>query len=105
MAIPMVQVRHKTTGAKTFLPETALRNFPDYVKTPSQKSRDQVPDGSAFPAAHVVVEDDGQEPQRPQKNDSTESWRTYAVARGMAEDEAAAMGRDELVAHYDTQDA
>lgn len=50
MAIPLVQVRHKITGAKTFLPETALPNFPDYVKTPSQKSRDQVPDGSAFPA-------------------------------------------------------
>lgn len=51
MAIPLVQVRHKTTGAKTFLPETALRHFPDYVKTPSQKARDQVPDGTAFPAA------------------------------------------------------
>lgn len=50
MAIPLVQVRHKVTGRKTFLPESALRTFPDYVKTPSQKSRDQVPDGTAFPA-------------------------------------------------------
>lgn len=49
MAIPLVQVRHKKTGAKTFLPESALRFLPDYVKTPSQKSRDEVPDGTAFP--------------------------------------------------------
>ena len=51
MAIPLVQVRHKKTGRKTFLPESALRNFPDYVKTPSQKSREEVPDGTAFPVA------------------------------------------------------
>jgi len=52
MAVPLVQVRHKTTGRKTFLPETALRlpDFRDYVKTPSQKARDEVPDGTAFPA-------------------------------------------------------
>ena len=50
MAIPLVQVRNKTTGVKTFLPETALPHFPDYVKTPSQKAREQVPDGTAFPA-------------------------------------------------------
>lgn len=49
MAVPLVHVRHKKTGEKTFLPESALRFFPDYVKTPSQKSRDQVPDGTAFP--------------------------------------------------------
>lgn len=49
MAIPLVQVRHKTTGQKTFLPETALPFFPDYVKTPSQTAREEVPDGTAFP--------------------------------------------------------
>ena len=51
MAIKLIQVCHKGTGTKTFLPETALRFFPDYVKTPSQKSREEVPDGTAFPAA------------------------------------------------------
>jgi len=51
MAIPLVQVRHKHTGKKTFLPESSLANFPDYVKTPSQKAREEVPDGTAFPAA------------------------------------------------------
>lgn len=60
MAIPLVQVRHKKTGVKTFLPETALPHFPDYVKTPSQKSREQVPDGSAFP-----TETPGDEPANP----------------------------------------
>lgn len=50
MAIPLVQVRHKKTGQKTFLPETALRYLTDYVKTPSQKAREDVPDGTAFPA-------------------------------------------------------
>ena len=56
MAIPLVQVRHKVTGKKTFLPETALPNFPDYVKTPSQKAREQVPDGTAF--VGQVVDDE-----------------------------------------------
>ncbi len=53
MAIPLVQVRHKTTGAKTFLPESSLQHFPDYAKTPSQKAREEVPDGTAFPAGTV----------------------------------------------------
>lgn len=56
MAIPLVQVRHKTTGAKTFLPETALQYFGDYVKTPSQKALTEVPDGTAFPTTATDAE-------------------------------------------------
>ena len=62
MAIPLVQVRHKKTGRKTFLPETALRNFPDYVKTPSQKSREEVPDGTAYPADVAARAETDQKP-------------------------------------------
>ena len=39
--IPMISVRHKTTGAKTRLPETALPHFPDYVRTPTQRRSDE----------------------------------------------------------------
>lgn len=49
MAIKLVQVRPKGGGPKTFLPETALQHFPGYVKTGSQKARDEIPDGTAFP--------------------------------------------------------
>jgi hypothetical protein len=49
MAIPLVQVRHKATGRKGFMAESSLRYFPDWVKAPSQKARDEVPDGTAFP--------------------------------------------------------
>lgn len=71
MAIPLVHVRHKVTGAKTFLPETSLDNFPDYVRTPSQKARDEIPDGTAFPAA--VTADD-------QSADATTAATTSAPA-------------------------
>lgn len=62
MATKIVQVRHKVTGAKTFMAESALPHFPDYVKTPSQKSREEVPDGSAFPAGTAGSEPDDSTP-------------------------------------------
>jgi hypothetical protein len=106
MAIPLVQVQHKTTGAKTFLAETALPSFPDYVETSSQKAREQEPDGTAFPTAVAdEVEADEDEQQSPAKNASTEEWRSYAITQGMADDEAASMSRDDLVAHYSTEES
>lgn len=44
------------------------------------------------------------EAKRPQKNDSTEAWRAYAIARHMPEEQANGMGRDELVDHYTALD-
>jgi len=37
----LVQVRHKVTGRKAVLAETALRFFPDYVKTTRQERLDR----------------------------------------------------------------
>lgn len=36
----------------------------------------------------------------PKKSASTEVWRAFAASHGMAEEEANAMSRDELAAHY-----
>ncbi len=43
-------VRHKGTGQKAVIPEAALRHLPDYQKTAQQLRRDDIPDGTAFPA-------------------------------------------------------
>lgn len=60
MAIPQVLVEHKSTKARTFLPETALDVFPDYKPVKEQLTRDQVPDGdltapAASPAAATAA--------------------------------------------------
>lgn len=47
--------------------------------------------------------EDGDVP-RPQKNDSTASWREYAVSQGMAEAAVAEMSRDQLVHHFTPAD-
>lgn len=50
-----------------------------------------------------IVEDvdgDGVVEQLPKKSASAEVWRAFAVAHGMAEDEANSKSRDELVARY-----
>jgi len=105
MAIPLVQVRHKETGKKSFLPESALPNFPDYVKTPSQKAREQVPDGSAFPGAAADEQDSGQQtPEQPPRGGAgatEEAWREYATGVGIEVPEDA--GRDDIVALVDAQ--
>jgi hypothetical protein len=104
MAIEMIEVYSKTTGAKTFMAETALPNFPDYARTPSQRSRDEVPDGSAFPAGTngsspteaVVVP----EPPRTGAGSTTEAWRAYAadvLNLEVADDD----GRDAIIARVD----
>lgn len=56
----------------------------------------------------LVVEDvngDGVEEVLPRKSASTETWRQFAVEYGgMHEDDAKAMTRDELVAHFTKDD-
>lgn len=49
--------------------------------------------------------DDPGEPQRPHRNESTDTWRDYAVARGMTREDADEQGRDELVAYFDALDS
>lgn len=46
------------------------------------------------------VDGDGVEEVLPRKSASTETWRLFAVDHGMHEDDAKAMTRDELVAHF-----
>ena len=67
------EVLHSSnTGKKTFLSETSLKTFPDYVKTPSQKAREEVPDGTAFPA-EVAGED---------QQEATSSASTTTTTKG-----------------------
>ena len=46
------------------------------------------------------VDGDGVEEVLPRKSASTDTWRAFAVDHGMREDDAKAMTRDELVAHF-----
>lgn len=46
------------------------------------------------------VDGDGVDEVLPRKSASTETWRLFAVDHGMHEDDAKAMTRDELVAHF-----
>jgi hypothetical protein len=39
----------------------------------------------------------------PRKSASTEAWRAFAVDNGMSQEQASALSRDDLVAHF-TQD-
>lgn len=105
MAIPMIQVYNKVTGKKTFLPASALPNFPGYARTPSQRSRDQVPDGSAFPTEPAddvdeLADGQAQEPPRSGAGSGTDVWRAYAEDElGLEVPEDA--GRDDIVALVD----
>ena len=56
----------------------------------------------AAPAASPVTEPSGDEPAAlPKKSASTDTWRRFAVDhRGMSEDEASSLSRDELVARF-----
>jgi len=42
----------------------------------------------------------GGPPEQPARNASTESWRDYATRNGLTFEQADAMSRDELVAHF-----
>lgn len=50
------------------------------------------------------VDGDGVEEVLPRKSASTDVWRAFAVDHGMHEDDAKAMTRDELVAHFTEAD-
>lgn len=48
--------------------------------------------------------DDPPDTGRPQRNDSTDTWRTYAEQRGMPGEQADQFGRDDLIAYFDNLD-
>jgi hypothetical protein len=50
------------------------------------------------------IDGDGVDEVLPRKSASTETWRQFAVEHGMHEDDARAMTRDELVAHFTKDD-
>lgn len=58
--------------------------------------------GTSDPDGAVVedVDGDGVMEVLPRRSASTETWRQYALAQGMSEDDANRMSRDELVEHY-----
>ena len=50
------------------------------------------------------VDGDGVADKLPRKNASEATWREFAVAHGMAQEDADAMTRDELVAHFSKEE-
>lgn len=50
------------------------------------------------------VDGDGVDEVLPRRSASTDTWRAFAVDHGMHEDDAKAMTRDELVAHFTEDD-
>jgi hypothetical protein len=59
---------------------------------------------SALDEPQQLVEAAPEGVEVPASNASTEAWRTYAVAAGMSQDEADQMSRDQLVAHYKSEE-
>lgn len=78
MAVEMVEILNPN-GRKGRVPATHPR-FAHFKRPPSAR----YPNGDAAPAASA----------------STEVWRSYAVSKGLPGDEAEAMTRGELVAHF-----
>lgn len=76
-----IAVRHRTSGAVTDIARSSLLFFPDYELIPDE----------ALPAKSATKAD----------------WKAYAAGHGLTEDEAEAMTRDQLVAHFhpDTQES
>lgn len=67
---------------------------PEASEVPPQSAETGGPEGGTG---------DGDDPsgvERPKGNASTDAWRAYAIAHGMAADEAANLNRDEIVARY-----
>lgn len=56
------------------------------------------------PAEEVDVDGDGVVEKLPRRNASEASWREFAVAHGMDQEQADSMTRDELVAHFSKGD-
>jgi hypothetical protein len=58
----------------------------------------------ADPLVVKDIDGDGVDEVLPRKSASTDTWRAFAVEHGMHEDDAKAMTRDELVAHFTGDD-
>ncbi len=90
------------TGRSVFGPVTL--SFVDGVAETDEKLSDGLKAylkgrGYKVGSARAAKEPEG---KRPQKNDSTEAWREYAVESGaMTAEQAAGMGRDDIIAALD----
>lgn len=84
-----VRIRHPKVAGEATVSERALRHL-----EPKGWTRTDTP---PMPEEH--------EPAQPARNATTDEWRTYAIARGMTTDQAASMGRDELIAHTSTEES
>lgn len=69
-------------------------------RAPSEAAIDPSPEGAPDVVPDPEPGDD--EVETPAHNARTEIWRQYAVSKGLSEDEAAALSRDQLVARFTT---
>lgn len=91
MAVQLVQIVNPN-GRKGWVAETshtaAVYKRPPSALAEPQQLVEAAPEGVEVPA----------------RSASTEAWRDYAVAAGMPQDEADQMSRDQLVAHYKSEE-
>lgn len=84
MAIPLVEIVNPTTGRKGRVAATS-RAAQAYRRPPSSQRADikgQLPDDA------------------PNRGASTQTWQSYGTDHGLSPDQAEAMTRDDLVAHF-----
>lgn len=86
MAVKLVQIVNPN-GRKGWVAETS-RAAEVYKRPPSTRTEQEPGDGDGLPA----------------KNASTETWRAYATAHGMSAEDADQMSRDDVVAHYESEE-
>ena len=91
MAVRLVQIINPN-GRTGWVAETSTAAA-EYERPPSAPDDPQQP-------VEAAPEGVGQ----PASNASTQAWREYAVAAGMPLDEADQMSRDQLVAHYKSEE-
>ncbi|GAA3705418.1 hypothetical protein GCM10023081_46810 [Arthrobacter ginkgonis] len=98
---------HFKDGAAESEHEGALNYFRrhGYTVTEPEPKEPEAPKAPADPEDPKVPADPEGTPEAPAGNGSTDDWRAYAVARGIAPEAAAELSRDELKAAVANIDA
>lgn len=89
------------TGRSVFGPVTL--SFADGVAETDEKLSDGLKDylkGRGYKVGRGTAKEP-EAAKAPQKNDSTEAWRAWATTQGMTAEQAAALGRDEIIAELE----
>lgn len=95
MAVQLVKIVN-ANGRIALVPET----YPPLVRGDVRRAPSQ---RAAETPVNLAPEDGGPEPV-PARNASTDVWRDYATSNGLSSEEADAMSRDDLVAHFTSEE-